>query len=140
MSEPRLELNEDPKPEDCRTILDGVYAFNRLKTGDEGPRQVAYFLRDDDEKIVGGVRASLWGRATHIDALWIQEDYRGQSLGSRLMKAIEEYAAAHHHPLVYLETASFQALPFYQGLGYLVFGELPEISKGETLFFLKKEI
>ena len=38
-----------------------------------------------------------------------------------------------------LETASFQALPFYEGLGYRTFGELPEISEGETLFFLKKE-
>ena len=140
MTAPKLELTEDPKAEDSRTILEGVYAFNRLKTGNEGTRQVAYFLRDDTGKIVGGVRASLWGRAAHIDALWVQEDYRGQSLGSRLMKEIEEYAAAHQHPLVYLETTSFQALPFYQGLGYEVFGELPEISKGETLFFLKKEM
>jgi len=37
------------------------------------------------------------------------------------MKAIEDYAAAHGHPLIYLETASFQALPFYQSLGYVVF-------------------
>jgi hypothetical protein len=32
----------------------------------------------------------------------------------------------------------FQALPFYQGLGYRIFGELPEISAGQTLFFLSK--
>jgi hypothetical protein len=50
------------------------------------------------------------------------------------------YAFAHGHPLVYLETASFQALPFYQALGYGVFGELPEISEGETLFFLMKDL
>jgi hypothetical protein len=56
------------------------------------------------------------------------------------MKAIEEYSASHDHPLVYLETASFQALPFYQGLGYQVFGELREISPGVKLFFLMKEL
>ena len=56
------------------------------------------------------------------------------------MKAIEDYAAAHGHPLIYLETASFQALPFYQSLGYVVFGELKEISEGHTLFFLRKEL
>jgi predicted acetyltransferase len=56
------------------------------------------------------------------------------------MKAIEDYAVAHGYPLVYLETASFQALPFYQRLGYEVFGELPEISAGETLFFLMKKL
>ena len=140
MTEPSLELTEDPQPADFGVILDGVRGFNRTQTGNEPPRPVGCFARDGSGKIVGGVRASLWGRATHIDALWIQEDYRGQGLGSRLMKAIEDYAAAHHHPLVYLETGSFQALPFYQGLGYEIFGELPEISNGETLFFLKKEV
>ena len=56
------------------------------------------------------------------------------------MKAIEDYAAAHGHPLIYLETASFQALPFYQSLGYIVFGELEEISEGQALYFMKKEL
>ena len=76
----------------------------------------------------------------HIDALWVDEEYRGGGYGSRLMTGIEGYAAAHDHPLVYLETTSFQALPFYRKLGYDVFGELPEISEGHTLFFLRKEV
>jgi GNAT superfamily N-acetyltransferase len=140
MSEPTLELDEHPRPEDFRIILDGLYAFNRAQTGDTGPQQVTYFLRDEGGQIVGGVRGSLWGRAMHVDALWIGDAYRGRGWGSKLMKAIEGYAASHDHPLVYLETASFQALPFYQGLGYEVFGKLPEISVGETLFFLMKEL
>ena len=76
----------------------------------------------------------------HIDALWIDEQHRGAGYGSQLMGAIEAYAAGQEHPLVYLETTSFQALPFYRKLGYEVFGELPEISPGHKLFFLKKEL
>ena len=140
MPEPALELDEHPKPDDFRAILDGVRVFNRAQTGNEPPRPVAYFLRDEDGKIVGGVQGSLWGRSMHIDALWVDENYRGRDFGSQLMTAIEGYAASHGHPLVYLETTSFQALPFYQGLGYEVLGELPGISEGETLFFLKKEV
>lgn len=140
MSEPKLELDEQPKPEDFRKILDGVRGFNRAQTGNEPPRQAAYFLRDDAGRIVGGVQGSLWGRSMHIDGLWVDEKYRGRDFGSRLMTAIEEYSASHGHPLVYLETTSFQALPFYQGLGYAVFGELPGISEGESLFFLKKQL
>jgi len=56
------------------------------------------------------------------------------------MTAIEKYGAENDHPLIYLETTSFQALPFYQGLGYELFGELPEITAGHKLYFLKKEI
>lgn len=140
MTELTLELDEQPKPEDFRFIVGAVRGFNRAQTGNDPPRQVAYFLRDEERRILGGVQGSLWGRSVHIDALWIDESLRGRGFGSQLMKAIEAYGGAHAHPLVYLETASFQALPFYRALGYEVFGELPEISKGETLFFLKKEL
>ena len=140
MTQLTLELDEHPRPEDFRFILDAVRGFNRAQTRNDPPRQIACFLRNEHRQILGGVQGSLWGRSMHIDALWVDETQRGRGLGSQLMKAVESYAVSHNHPLVYLETASFQALPFYQGLGYEVFGELPEISKGETLFFLKKEL
>lgn len=136
----KIELDENPTPEDFRLIVDGVRTFNRDVTGVERPQAVACYLRDEQGKIVGGVQGSLWGRSIHIDGLWVEESYRGQDYGSRLMKTLEDYAAANGHPLVYLETTSFQALPFYQGLGYSIFGELPEISEGHTLFFLQKDL
>ena len=134
-----LELDEHPSTEALLVILNGVREFNRDQTGNERPHSAAYFLRDEGGEIVGGVRGSLWGRSTHIDALWVDAAHRGRGHGSRLMKAIEAYAAAQEYPLIYLETASFQALPFYERLGYRVFGELQEISKGHTLYFLSKE-
>jgi GNAT superfamily N-acetyltransferase len=140
MPELTFELNEHPTGEDFRLIVDGVRTFNRDRTGIEWPRPVAYFLRDGEQRIVGGVQGSLWGRSMHIEALWVDEAHRGGGHGSKLMTAIEDYAAAHGHPLIYLETTSFQALPFYEGLGYRVCGQLPEIAKGHTLFFLCKEV
>lgn len=140
MGQVKLQLDEQPKLEDFRVILDGVRAFNREMTGNERPRAVACFLRDEDGRIVGGVQGNLWGSSVHIDALWVDESLRGKGHGSELMKGVEDYAAAHGYSIAYLETASFQALPFYQGLGYQVFGELPGISEGHTLFFLQKEL
>jgi len=140
MSKLRLELSEQPTAEEFRVILDGVRTFNRAQTGNERPRPVACYLRDADNQIRGGVQANLWGRSAHIDALWVDAELRGDGHGSELMKAIEEYAVSHGYPLVYLETASFQALPFYEGLGYQLFGQLDEISEGHTLYFLKKDL
>src|SRR5690349_11165923 len=102
MTDLTLELDEQPKPEDARVVIDGVYGFNREQTGNEPPRHVAAFLRDETGQIVGGVRVSLWGRTTHIDALWVDERQRGRGFGAKLMMAIEEYAAANGHPLVFL--------------------------------------
>jgi GNAT superfamily N-acetyltransferase len=136
----KIELDEHPNAEDLRLLFDGVRRFNREVTGNERPRSVGCFLRDEQGEIVGGVQGDLWGRSMHIAVLWVDENFRGQGHGAQLMKAVENYAATHGHPLVYLETTSFQALPFYQGLGYQVFGELPGISGGHTMFFLQKEI
>lgn len=135
-----LEIKEQPTADEFRLIVDGVRVFNREQTGEDRPRQVACVLRDEAGRIVGGVHGNLWGRSMHIDALWVEAPYRGQDHGSKLMQSIEEYAAAHAYPLVYLETASFQALPFYQSLGYRIFGELEGISEGHTLFFLRKDL
>jgi GNAT superfamily N-acetyltransferase len=139
MSKPQIEIDENPNPDDFRLVLEGVRKFNREQTGNERPRPVACFLRQDG-RIVGGVQGNLWGRSMHIDVLWVDELHRGEGYGAKLMAAVEEYAAARDHPLVYLETTSFQALPFYRKLGYEVFGELPEISRGHSLFFLRKEL
>src|SRR5438874_1437210 len=110
----------------------------RPATNDRARSRVICAMKPD--KLSAAYRAICGGRSTHIDALWVDDNYRRQGYGAKLMKAIEDYAAAHGHPLVYLETASFQALPFYQSLGYVVFGELEEISPGHTLFFLRKEL
>ena len=140
MPNPTLELAEPPNPEDSRLLIDAVRSFSHDRTGNARPRTVAYLLRDEQQRIIGGVQGMLWGRSMHIDVLWVDEHHRGQGHGAKLMSAIENYSAEHNHPLIFLETLSFQALPFYQGLGYQIFGELPEISAGHTLFFLKKDV
>ena len=136
----RLERADPPTEEDGQLLIDNVRSFNQFKTGVERPRNVAYFFRDEEGTMVGGVQGMLWGRFVHIDVLWVDEKHRGEGLGTKLMAAIEQYGLDHGHPLFYLETASFQARPFYEGLGYEVFGELPEIAPGHSLYFLKQDL
>lgn len=136
----KLEFANPPSPESTRLLLDNVRAFNQVKTGNELPRTIGYFIKDDEGRIIGGVQGMVWGRSMHIDVLWVDEHHRGEGLGSKLMTEVEHYAAEHGYPLVYLETASFQALPFYESLGYEKFGQLPEVTAGHALFFLRKEL
>jgi GNAT superfamily N-acetyltransferase len=135
-----LDLDEHPSAEELRQIVDGVRSYNQRVVGNGPPRSVASFLRDDEGRIVGGAHGELWGRSLHIAAMWVAEDQRGKGHGSALMRTVEDYAATHGHTLAYLETTSFQARPFYESLGYRVFGELVGIDEGSTLFFLQKEL
>jgi len=132
-----IQLDEQPSEEDLRYVLDSIRQYNLEVSGYAPPRRVAYFVRDDHGQIMGGVLGALWGKSMHIAALWVAEKERGKGQGSALMTELEEYAAAKGILLAYVETTSFQALPFYQGLGYQVFGQLP-IADDCELFFLRK--
>jgi len=140
MSPASLQFDEYPDPDELQQILDGVRMYNQDVAGTERPSAVACFLRDQDGRIVGGAHGNLWGSSVHINAMWVDERYRGKGHGSALLSAVENYAARQGHLLAYLETTSFQARPFYERLGYRVFGELPGIAEGSTLFFLRKDL
>ncbi len=135
-----LQFDEHPSADELREIVDGVRSYNRDITGQERPRPVACFLRDGNGRIVGGAHGDLWGRSIHIAAMWVAESHRGKGYGSALLTAVENYAASHGHLLAYLETTSFQARPFYESLGYRVFGKLQDIAEDCTLFFLQKDL
>jgi GNAT superfamily N-acetyltransferase len=140
MSSLTIHFDENPDPDELKQILDGVRAHTRAVAGLERPRPVACYLRDENARIVGGAHGDLWGSAVHIDAMWVRESHRGKGYGSALLSAVESYAASRGHLLAYLETTRFQARPFYEGLGYRVFGELPGVAEGCTMFFLRKDL
>jgi GNAT superfamily N-acetyltransferase len=135
-----LDLDDHPSEADLRQVVSGVRDYNRGIVGHGPPRTVASFLRDDEGRIVGGAHGELWGRSVHIAAMWVAENYRGKGHGSALLRAVENYAATNGATLSYLETTSFQARPFYESLGYRVFGELVGIDEDCTLFFLRKDL
>ena len=135
-----IELDEQPREEDLRYLVDSIRKYNLKVSGHERPRPVACFVRDEEGQIIGGVQGDLWGSSMHIAALWVAETERGKGYGSALMTALENFAASKGHLLSYVETTSFQALPFYEGLGYQIFGTLPDIAEHCTLFFLRKDL
>ena len=135
-----LDLDPHPAVDELRQIVDGVRGYNLGIVGHGPPRAVACYLRDDERRIVGGAHGELWGKSLHIAAMWVDDEHRGKGHGSALLTAVEDYAASTGARLSYLETTSFQARPFYESLGYRIFGELVGIDDGVTLFFLRKDL
>nr|WP_223215835.1 GNAT family N-acetyltransferase [Rhizobium herbae] len=73
-----------------------------------------------------------------VKYLAIPDEYRGQGLGSRLIQEAETLARARGYIGVWLDTFEFQARPFYEKLGYQVFGELEGGPNAIPRYFLKK--
>jgi ribosomal protein S18 acetylase RimI-like enzyme len=97
-------------------------------------------LRESDGAIAGGVTAqSFWGWL-YITVLAIRPAARRLGHGRQLLIAAESWGAAcgcHH---AWLMTMSFQALGFYERLGYAVFAELPDFPGHERRLFMQKPL
>lgn len=140
MSPLTIQLEEQPSDGELGFLYGRVRHFNRAVGGHEAPRPVACFLRDGAGEIVGGACGELWGKSLHVSALWVADSRRGQGHGAALLRKLESHAARAGQVLAYVETLSYQARPFYEKQGYRVFGELAEIAKGCTLYFLRKDL
>lgn len=94
----------------------------------------------EDEEFLGGVYSFLQEDYIYVSLLVVMEKHRGKDIGTLLMKAVEEQASILEVRNIYLGTASFQALDFYQKLGYKVVMTQDDYPKGHQVYTLHKEI
>ncbi len=136
-----ITLDVDPSEDDLRALQDGYEAFTEAQIGKDDRREIAFFVRDSKGSVIGGVKGSygnygwLW-----IDLLWVSEELRGQGYGRKLMTDIEEEAKKGGCRNAYLNSFSFQAVGFYQKLGYRVFGEMEDFPPGHSVSCLTKAL
>ena len=137
----RITFEENPSADDLRIVEEGYDAFTEAQIGEEGRREIAFFVRDDRGAVVGGVKGMysnygwLW-----VALLWVSEDHRGRGFGTELMKNIEEEAARNGCTNAYLNTFSFQAVDFYRKLDYRVYGELEDFPVGHRVCAMTKKL
>lgn len=98
------------------------------------------FLAFDNDKLIGGAIGYIEYNWYFLDLLYIDENYRGQNIGTKLIKAIEEFAIKENLTGVRMETWNFQARGFYEKNGYKVFAQIENCPPGTIDYFLKKEL
>ncbi|MCR8646007.1 GNAT family N-acetyltransferase [Paenibacillus sp. N1-5-1-14] len=93
-----------------------------------------------DDKVVGGIMCNMFMYSLYIDVLWVDEKYRGQDYGSKLIAGVEEIAKEKGCILVDTCTYSYQAPEFYVKCGYEIYGILEGFPDGIKKYHLKKVI
>ena len=138
MTSYQITLDPDPTDADIRTLKRHLLTFNNQHAEPEHYHQLVLFVRDNLEGIVGGLLGyTHWGWL-FVENLWVAESIRGLGYGQRLMHHAEREARTRGCQHAYLDTFSFQALEFYQKLGYERFGQLDNYPPGHTKYFLQK--
>lgn len=140
MSQIRIEEPSTPHSEWEQIVRQGLYAYNRKAVGYRDLTPFSLFALNENGEVIGGLLGeSIWGWLL-IDILWVDEGVRGQGYGEKLMKRAEEIAKERRFSHIILDTFSFQALPFYQKLGFVVYGQLDDFPPGYTRYSLKKKL
>lgn len=119
-------------------VRQGLYQHNREQVGSREFVELALIVRNEDDRVVGGVLGgSIWGWML-IEVLWVDKELRGQGLGTLLLDQAEQIARQRGCGYVILETFSFQALAFYQKRNYQIYGQLDDFPAGHSRYSLKK--
>ena len=121
-------------------IVNGVDYHNIGATGLSDYFPVNFVLRGEHGDVLGGMLGQIWGHWLHVTYLWVAKAARGAGHGTRLMENAEAYARSRGAVGATVETHSFQARPFYERLGYEVFGILDGYPPGHIKFFMRKAL
>ncbi len=122
------------------TIVQGLMEFNRLQTGGAMPEYLVVTVRDDDGALVGGLVGATYLGWLQVHSVWLPDGLRGRGYGTELMAIAEREALRRGCTRALLETYSFQALPFYEKLGYAVFSRLADFPPGGARYVLTKDL
>ena len=98
------------------------------------------FLVYIEDKLIGGAIGFIKYNWYFLDLLYVDEEYRGQDIGTELINRIETLAKKEKLMGIRTETWDFQARGFYEKNGYIVYAKIKNCPPGTIDYFLKKEI
>ena len=77
-----------------------------------------FIAETDDGTIAGAITGRAYYNEVHIGDLIVDEHYRGQDIGTHLVRAVEQAYGNGKYEKITLTTFGFQAPEFYKKLGY----------------------
>jgi len=133
-----------PEQEEEELIDDELMVYNLRAippTQEEPFLKICRCAKDEQGNVIGGVLACsvLW-HILHIESVWVDESWRGNAIASKLLKQVEEEAREYGCYRATVDTYDFQAKPFYEKCGYRICGQINDMPKGHTYYYLTKEL
>jgi GNAT superfamily N-acetyltransferase len=136
----RIEFEPTASEETFNIIRAGMRRHTESRVPWEEYTDLVLLARDDDGQLIGAVIGETGRGWFHVQVCWVDERFRGQDIGTQLMQFAEDEARRRSCHSAYLNTFSYQAKPFYEKLGYTVFGTLDDYPPGHQRFFMSKRL
>lgn len=130
---------------EVRTALSqGIIDFNRNTIADLEPNDAEIrfhvIATNEQDELIGGLRASCYWNTLHIELLWLSDPARGRGTGAKALAAAEYFARAKGYEKAFVETTSWQAKPFYEKNSYDLLATLEGRPRGHSSHYLTKDL
>lgn len=135
-----IQYTADPDKTFTKKLTDGLAEHAKQQKNLAPGEYFAFYLNDENRNITGGCSGSIFYGCLYIDLLWIAESVRSLGYGTKIMKAAEDLGREKGCLFSTVNTMSFEALGFYQKLGYHVEFERSGYLKNSTFYFLRKDL
>jgi GNAT superfamily N-acetyltransferase len=131
----------DPTHADIEAVLAALVESENAAGRNAGYQPYSILLCDTEG---GPATGGLYGYVI-FDWLFIQYvavplSLQGQGIGQQLMAKAEAWSRQRGLAGMWLDTFAFQARPFYEKLGFVVFGEITDHPRGSSRFFMRKRL
>ncbi|WOV85752.1 GNAT family N-acetyltransferase [Sporosarcina jeotgali] len=131
-----IELN-DSQVEDIESRLE-QYDKNHITYEIQGNIKIGVV---DEEKLIAGADADMTAyKVLYVSTVFVDEDYRNNKVGTKLMTEIEKRAKLLGANMIRLDTFNWQGRDFYRSLGYEEVGFYENKDDGFSEHFFVKRI
>jgi ribosomal protein S18 acetylase RimI-like enzyme len=132
-----LNIKEQILTEELKKqIYDGFSRHAIEMTGYDEKLDSIAFVAMDKDSFAGAIVVELFWGALHIKYLYVADSYRNQKIGARLLQRAVDYGLEHNYTFAFVETMSFQALEFYQKMGFKLDFTRSGYSHGTSFHYL----
>ena len=111
----RLENRESKKTQELGNL---IRAYNQSKREPSKSEPLNIYVEDEQGNLIAGMVAETFGNWLEIEYLYVQENLRGQGLGSNILNRAEKEARERKCKYSFVNTYQFQAPDFYKKHGY----------------------
>jgi ribosomal protein S18 acetylase RimI-like enzyme len=137
-----ISIETDNSDEVRHAVNLGLFTYNDQFAGPMENAVLTIAARDVDKKIIGGLVANLqpgW-KWMHLHRLWVVESHRRVGIGRQLVETAEKHGRKRGCLYVAVDTFEFQARPFYEKQGYVVYAVREDYPVGHRQFMMRKTL
>lgn len=136
----KIVIENDASEADKKVIRDGLEQYNRQFAMASTWQPFNAFVRNEDDKIIGGMLGGSFWRWFYIEIFWLDDSIRNAGYGSQMLELAEKEAKTRDCVAIFVDTMSFQAPKFYKKKGYTEWGRLDDFPPGHARIFMQKQL